>query len=104
MTPPVRGSETPTAMAPGRAGLDTGPRELNTVGTPSSPRATDACRKAGGYSGANRNAIPAGSDQVDEVAGHADRGGPAQHDLRKPSHLAGSLALHPQGHGEPGHL
>src|SRR2546426_7561760 len=35
---PIRGSNTPTACAVGRAGLATGPRKLNTVGTPSSLR------------------------------------------------------------------
>ena len=36
-----------TAWADGRAGLATGPRKLNTVGTPSSRRGGPACRRAG---------------------------------------------------------
>ena len=39
MTGAIRGSATPTACAPGRAGLSSGPRKLNTVGMPSSRRA-----------------------------------------------------------------
>ena len=46
-TGPIRGSATPTAWDRGRAGLATGPRKLNTVGTPSSRRGTAVCRSAG---------------------------------------------------------
>src|SRR5579863_1302354 len=58
MTPPISGSNTPTAWAEGRAGLATGPRKLKTVGTPSSLRVGPAYRSAGWYNGANRNAAP----------------------------------------------
>ena len=86
-TGPIRGSATPTAWAAGRAGLATGPRKLNTVGTPSSRRGTAVCRSAGWYSGANRNdhagllrqLLGRGRRQVDH---HAERlehvGGPAR--------------------------
>ncbi len=49
-------------------------------------------------------AVPAGADQVDQRAGHADRGGPAEHDIGQAGQLGGRLALHPQRHREPGHL
>ena len=49
----------PTACANGRAGLVSGPRKLNTVGTRSSRRTGAAWPIAGWKSGANRNPIPA---------------------------------------------
>src|SRR5262249_62207087 len=60
---------TPTACAAGRAGLATGPRKLNTVGTPSSLRVGPAYRSAGWYSGANRNATPTSSASAVVAAG-----------------------------------
>src|SRR6516162_1793490 len=69
MTPPICGSNTPTAWAEGRAGLATGPRKLNTVGTPSSLRVGPACRSDGWYSGANRNATPSSSASSAVAAG-----------------------------------
>src|SRR5689334_946103 len=69
MISPIRGSNTPTACAVGRAGLATGPRKLNTVGTPSSLRVGPAYRSAGWYRGANRKATPTSSASVTVAAG-----------------------------------
>ena len=69
MISPIRGSNTPTACAAGRAGLATGPRKLNTVGTPSSLRVGPAYRSAGWYSGANRKATPTSAASSAVAAG-----------------------------------
>ena len=50
----MRGSATPRAWWPARAGLVRGPRKLKTVGTPSSRRATPAWRIAGWNTGAKQ--------------------------------------------------
>ena len=57
----IRRSAQPTAAAVGRAGLVSGPRKLNTVGTPSAPRAAAVWRSAGWNSGAKQNVTPISS-------------------------------------------
>src|SRR6202035_5108944 len=69
ITSPIRGSDTPTASAVGGAGLATGRRKLNTVGTPSSLRVGPAYRSAGWYSGANRKATPTSAASSAVAAG-----------------------------------
>src|SRR5581483_4540990 len=69
ITEAIRGSATPTASAEGRAGFVSGPRLLNTVGTPSWLRVGPACRTAGWYIAANRNAIPSDDASSAEAAG-----------------------------------
>ncbi|BBZ52144.1 hypothetical protein MHEI_38610 [Mycobacterium heidelbergense] len=48
----------PIKPARGPAGLVSGPRRLNTVGTPTSRRMADACRYDGWNSGAKQNPMP----------------------------------------------
>jgi hypothetical protein len=57
----IRRSEHPTARYAGRAGLASGPRKLNAVGTPISRRVTEACRRPGWNTGAKQKPIPASS-------------------------------------------
>ena len=54
----IRASATPTAVAPGWAGLVSGPRKLNEVAMPSSRRATPTCRIAGWNTCAKQKVIP----------------------------------------------
>jgi hypothetical protein len=54
----IRGSATPSAWCAALAGLVSGPRKLNTVGTPSSRRGTAVCRIAGWNTGAKQNPMP----------------------------------------------
>src|SRR6266702_484008 len=55
----MRGSETPRAWCWARAGLVSGPRKLNTVGTPSSRRGEAAWRMAGWNTGGKQKPMPA---------------------------------------------
>ena len=59
----IAGSDTPTTWRRTPAGLASGPRKLNVVGTPSSVRAGPANRIAGWNSGAKQNPMPASSMQ-----------------------------------------
>ena len=64
-----RGSLTPTAWAAGRAGFDSGPRTLKTVGTASSRRGTAVWRIPGWNTGAKQKAIPAAATHGATAAG-----------------------------------
>src|SRR6266545_2159208 len=65
----MRGSATPTAAWAARAGLVSGPRKLNTVGTPSSRRGAPAWRNDGWNTGAKQKPMPASSTQAATPSG-----------------------------------
>src|SRR5215213_3365211 len=121
MTGAIRGSATPRAWWPARAGLVRGPRKLNTVGTPSSRRGTAAWRKAGWNTGAKQNpmltssmvaATPSGGRAIatprpssrSALPQRLERRGHGQHGLDQAGDLGGGLALDAQGGGEGGDL
>src|SRR5207237_4189497 len=62
-------SATPSARQPAAAGLQSGPRMLKTVRTPSSRRGTAANRKDGWKRGANRKPMPASRTQAATPSG-----------------------------------
>ena len=78
ITGAIRSSATPIADADGRAGLVSGPRKLNTVGTPSSLRAAAAWRIAGWKTGAKQKPMPTSMQR-----GHRRRR-QVDHDARAP--------------------
>ena len=61
ITGAIRGSAQPTAPDFGWAGLVSGPRKLNAVGTPISRRVAPACRKPGWNAAAKQKPMPASS-------------------------------------------
>src|SRR5436190_8654398 len=65
MTGSMASFDTPTTCAVGRAGFDSGPRKLNTVGIPISFRGPPACAIAAWNTGANMNPMPASRRHLD---------------------------------------
>src|SRR5436190_1190320 len=68
MTGSMASFDTPTTCAVGRAGFDSGPRKLNTVGIPISFRGPPACAIAAWNTGANMNPMPASCRHRDTSA------------------------------------
>ena len=72
-TPVISGTRsrcaTPTAFASARAGLHSGPRKLNTVGTPSSARVAPAWRNPGWNADAKAKVMPARSSVSETCSG-----------------------------------
>ena len=79
-TPTISGTRsrcaTPTADASGRAGLQSGPRKLKTVGTPSSARTGPACLKPGWKAPANANVMPTSPSTSATRSAGSDRSRP----------------------------
>ena len=77
MIPAWRASATPSAIAAGRAGLVSGPRELKTVRMPRERRTGPTKRMAGWKAGANANVMPCSAAASATCSGVRSRSRPS---------------------------